>query len=176
MMRAWQKAAEGRRGALLFLGLALALVLPSAGQTGKAGTSAAVQAASARAAMQAPGEVFCEIDDPHSGERWLLLRDPRHPGGPGRLEMSGRREHVQVEAAGANAVSPVNTPIIRAGDLLIVEEHTAVVDARLEAVALGTTAKGAAFKARLKIGGKVVRAVALGHGRAELIPENEAQR
>ena len=42
----------------------------------------------------------------------------------------------------------------------MVEEHTAVVDARLEAVALGPAAKGGEFRARLKIGGKVVRVIA----------------
>ena len=37
-----------------------------------------------------------------------------------------------------------------------------MVEARLEAMALGSAAAGAEFKVRLKIGGKVVRAVALG--------------
>ena len=55
-------------------------------------------------------------------------------------------------------------PVIHAGDVLIVEEHTAVVEARLEAVALGPAAAGAIFRARLKIGGKVVRAVAVSAG------------
>ena len=63
--------------------------------------------------------------------------------------------------------------MIRAGDALLVEEHTAVVDARLEAVALESAAKGARFKARLKIGGKVVRAVAISPGRAGFAPESE---
>ena len=26
-----------------------------------------------------------EIDDPHTGDRWKLMRDPVHPEGPGRL-------------------------------------------------------------------------------------------
>ena len=54
---------------------------------------------------------------------------------------------------------------------VIVEEHTAVVEARLEAMALGPAAVGGAFRARLRMGGKVVRAVALGPGRAVLEPE-----
>jgi hypothetical protein len=30
-------------------------------------------------------EIVREIDDPHSGDRWLLIRNARVPGGPGRL-------------------------------------------------------------------------------------------
>jgi flagella basal body P-ring formation protein FlgA len=63
--------------------------------------------------------------------------------------------------------------VIRTGDALLVEEHTAVVDARLEAVALESAAKGARFKTRLEIGGKVVRAIAISPGRAGFAPESE---
>jgi flagella basal body P-ring formation protein FlgA len=62
--------------------------------------------------------------------------------------------------------------VIRAGDRLIVEENTAVVEARLEAVALGAAAPGSTFNVRLRIGGRVLRAVALGPGRAALAPVN----
>ena len=63
--------------------------------------------------------------------------------------------------------------MIHTGDALMVEEHTAVVDARLEAVALEPAVMGARFKARLKIGGKVVRVVAVSPGRASFAPEGE---
>ena len=66
-------------------------------------------------------------------------------------------------------------PMIRSGDALIVAEHTAVVDARLEATSLGPAVAGAEFPARLRIGGKVVRVIALAPGRAELAPEQKAQ-
>jgi flagella basal body P-ring formation protein FlgA len=66
-------------------------------------------------------------------------------------------------------------PVIRAGESLIVEEHTSLVDARLEAVALGSALAGSAITVRLKIGGRVVRAVALAPGRAELQPQAEAR-
>lgn len=66
--------------------------------------------------------------------------------------------------------------MIRAGDALIVEEHTAVVDARLEAIALGSASKDAQFKARLKIGGRVVRVTALGPGGAMLEPEDKGSQ
>jgi hypothetical protein len=179
MMHVWQMAVERRATATLLLELAIALVLPAASQTELASSSAAckpaVRGVSATAAMELPGKVFGEIDDPHSGDRWLLLRNPSHPGGPGRLVMSARPEGAQAGEAGNRTRPPEVTPMIRAGDSLIVEEHTAVVDARLEAVALSTASKGAAFEARLMIGGRTIRAVALGRGRAELVPENEAQ-
>jgi hypothetical protein len=61
--------------------------------------------------------------------------------------------------------------VIHAGDRLIVEENTAVVESRLEAVALGPAVVGSPLDARLKVGGKVVRAVALGRGRAAFLAE-----
>jgi len=120
------------------------------------------------------GELVREIDDPHTGVRWLLMRNDANPGGPGRFTLvaTGR------SAAEGGPKRPVNTtkearlhPVIRAGDRLIVEEHTAVVNVTLEARALSPATLGAVLKARLMIGGKVVRVVALGPGRAELEPQ-----
>jgi hypothetical protein len=118
-----------------------------------------------------------EIADPNTGNRWVLLRDDGHPGGPGRLMLAG----ISTNADGNNQPGqsrkpdsrPVSAsaPVIRAGDRLIVEEYSAIVEARLEAQALGTAAPGSAFRARLAIGGKVVRVVALGPGRAALAPQ-----
>jgi hypothetical protein len=106
-------------------------------------------------------KVIVEIDDPNLGTRWLMRRDPAHPGGPGVVETAicGRES-----AAGAEAV-------IRGGERVVVDEDSKVVEARLEAIALGSAAAGKAFQARLKIGGKVVRAVAVGVGRATLAPD-----
>ena len=97
------------------------------------------------------------------------MRDPVHPGGPGRLVLvagpgiepaSAGSSDRKRPARSAAKLAPLH-PVIHAGDALIVEEHTAVVDARLEAVALGPAVEGASFGARLKIGGRVVRAVAV---------------
>ena len=132
----------------------------------------ALLAPSAYAAQpdQAYGETVREIDDPHTGDRWLLLRDGSHPGGPGRLVLLGSRGiDARRERPGgsetASAQMPL-TPVIHAGERLVVEEDTAVVSSRLEAVALGPAAVGAAFVVRLKIGGKLLLAVALAPGRA----------
>ena len=56
----------------------------------------------------------------------------------------------------------------------MVEEHTPVVDARLEAVALNPAMAGSVFNVRLSVGGRTMRAVALGPGRAVL--EGETRR
>lgn len=98
-----------------------------------------------------------EIDDPYLGTRWLLVKDAAHPGGPGRLVLVPRGAAETVEAA---------TPIIHAGDRVLVEEHTAVVDSVLEAVALGPARAGGQFPARLKVGGRVLRVAAVAPGRA----------
>ncbi|MGA2887323.1 MAG: hypothetical protein ABSE51_04675 [Terracidiphilus sp.] len=120
------------------------------------------------------GEIVREIDDPHTRDRWLLMRDSQHPGGPGRMVLVAARRD-EPGRASANAAAEKDearfNPIIRAGDRLIVEEHTEVADAVLEARALNPAAQGSAFDARLTIGGRVVRAVALAPGRATLQPQ-----
>jgi hypothetical protein len=132
---------------------------------------------------QRPGVVIREIDDSATGDRWLLVRDAVNPGGPGRMVRvepgkadlaNGTERDPARKGAQTSAATPLR-PAIHAGDAVIVEEHTSVVDARLEAVALGSAAVGAEFKARLKIGGKVVRVVAKAAGRAEMPPATEAQ-
>jgi flagella basal body P-ring formation protein FlgA len=57
----------------------------------------------------------------------------------------------------------------------MVEEHTPVVDAVLEAQALNPAAEGESFDVRLTIGGKVIRAVALGPGRAKFEAQSGGQ-
>jgi hypothetical protein len=129
-------------------------------------------------------EPLREIDDPHTGDRWLLMRDETAPGGPGRfIRVTG---HLNAPAGGLEPKTkqPMHAdqnqdarqlPMIRAGDLLIVEEHSTTVDLVLQARALNSATQGSALKVRLAIGGKVVRAVALGPGRAALQPETGAR-
>jgi flagella basal body P-ring formation protein FlgA len=66
--------------------------------------------------------------------------------------------------------------VIHSGDLLLLEQHTAVLDAKLEATALEPAILGEVLKVRLKVTGKVVLAVATGTGRANLAPADEAKR
>jgi hypothetical protein len=121
-------------------------------------------------------ETVREIDDPNTGFRWLLLRDSTKPAGPGRLvPVAGPTRSGSGSVGGAEHPAATDCPIIHAGDALIVEEHSLVVDARFEAVSLACAVAGAEFKARLQIGGKVVRVVAIAAGRAALAAESKAQ-
>ncbi len=129
----------------------------------------------AMAPLDSKGEVLRQIEDPSTGDLWLLFRDANRPGGPGRLLLARQRSSGQRAAFGGPAQPSTagERLVVRAGDSLLVEEHTAMVDTRLEAVALESAAKGARFKARLKIGGKVVCAIAISPGRAGFAPESE---
>jgi hypothetical protein len=117
-----------------------------------------------------PTVVVREIVDRQNGDRWLLMRDGKNPGGPGRLV----RVPLAIKSAEA-AGTEQQTPVIHAGDRIVVEEHTPVAEAWLEAVAQAPALRGAGFWARLQIGGKLVRAVALGPGRAQLVVSDGSQ-
>ena len=116
-----------------------------------------------------PESVVREINDPHSGARWLLVLDPSHPAGPGRLVLA------EGFADGKDLRTTVALPIIHTGDRLTVEEHTPALDAKLEGVAMGPARDGASFQVRLKLNGTIVHAIALAPGRASLAPWTETQ-
>jgi len=168
----------GARGGIWLAVLAAGCALPASGQAAGMNQTAAQaflsSSAPVQAQEQAAGEVVREIDDPHTGDRWLLLRDPSRPGGPGRMVLasaglgrSRQGEPGDAQPPAALAVERTRSmPVIHTGDRLIVEEDNAVVAARLEAVALGPALSGAPLDVRLTIGGNVVRAAALGPGRA----------
>jgi hypothetical protein len=132
---------------------------------------------------QAGSAVFYEMDDVATGDRWLLERDPIHPEGPGRW-LRVRTPKAGGEAAAtptrpslnAQAVDSTAMPVIHTGDEVTVEEHSAVIDARLQAVALGSAAAGSELRVRLRIGGKVVDALALKPGRAVFAAEMWTRR
>jgi len=132
----------------------------------------ALATASAPSEQQVAGSsVIREINDPHTGDHWLLMLDPSRPGAPGRMVLADvgtgpNRQREQGDAALGPATHTQNIPVIHAGDRLVVEESTPLVETRLVAVALGQAVSGASFNARLAIGGNVVRAVAVGPGRA----------
>jgi hypothetical protein len=133
---------------------------------GKTGAQALIASATGSAAKET---VLREIEDPNSGVRWLLVPDSAHPGGPGHLIAAKPRP------AGAQEADPV-MPVIHTGDRVVVEQHSEVMDARLEAVAMGPARIGSPFQVRLRVGGKVLRAVALAPGRAALALELEARQ
>ncbi|MFZ0302592.1 MAG: hypothetical protein WAL75_07905 [Terracidiphilus sp.] len=153
---------------------------PSASQTSRGNVPAAMLVVSAPDLPPATDEIVREIDDDATGECWLLERDSRHPGGPGRMVLVRHETTVRVSIQpgnevrenGSHAAPELPAPIIRAGDRLTAEEHSAVVDATLEAIALGPAREGSEFRVRLSIGGRVVRAVAIAAGRATLVPDS----
>jgi hypothetical protein len=156
-----------RSGLRIGLGAALLAVVAASAAHGQTNPDLRILVSSSEP-EPASGEIVREIDDLHTGARWLLMRDPVHPGGPGRLVLvGGLRGIVRPSEPG---IEPL-LPVIHAGDRLIVEEHTAVVEARLEAVALGPAVIGSPLDARLKIGGNVVRVVAMAPGRAAFLAE-----
>ena len=123
------------------------------------------------------GDVLREIDDPVTGDLWLLVRDPVRPAGPGRLLLVRHGDRLKA-GAGGKTLPPVRVvaqPIVRAGGQVLVEEHTPVVEARLEAVALEPAVQGATFRARLTIGGTVVRVTAVSPGHAVLGATSEVE-
>jgi hypothetical protein len=117
-------------------------------------------------------QVMREINDPASRKRWLLVRDEKHPDRPGRLIQADGEIRSQCNGVGFASF----VPVIRRGDPLVVEQHSATVDARLEAVATQPAALHGEFKVRLKFGGAVLRAVAVAQGKAILLPEREKRQ
>ena len=167
---------ERRTATALFI---LSLVLAAALNAQRGPRPVQAVKASIRIATEADhslaGDVFKEIDDSCTGDRWLLVRDANHPAGPGRLVRITRTGRMinpgEQEEPALNSGERAAAPVIHAGDALVLEESTPLVEARLEARALGPAICGGEFSARLAVGGKVVRAVALGKGRAAFVSQ-----
>jgi hypothetical protein len=113
--------------------------------------------------------VVREIDDPHTGQQWLLMRNPANPGGPGILVF---RKSIPEDSRLEGAIVRLH-PVIHAGDKITVEQSNAKFDLWMEGVALSPAALGVPLRVRLVLSGKVVEALALGPGRAVRIPEKE---
>ena len=151
----------------------LVVVCQSSAQTGSAPGSVAQMLVSGSLANSptapsayapAQGEVLREIDDPHTGDCWLLLRDPSHPAGPGRLVLAAFGMRSLPASVQAHSEAPL--PVIRSGERVVLEGHSAVADVRLEASAIGPARMGESIQVRMTIGGRIVKAVALGPGHA----------
>jgi hypothetical protein len=160
------------------VGLLAGAMLPASAQTTKQTNRGSAPAdliiVSAPAPSPATREVVREIDDPATGNRWLLKRDSQNPGGPGRMVLLAS-EHSQLTSArvrieAENIETGRSSAMIHAGDSLIVEEHTTLVDAFLEAISLAPAAQGGVFRVRLSLGGREVNARAIAPGRALLSP------
>lgn len=105
---------------------------------------------------------------------WLLVRDPAHPEGPGRWVrmLQGTEGCAAAQGRQETQLSPARTcirPMIRAGDVLLVEETSDILDAHLEATALEPAFKGAMFRVRLRVNSKPVWVRAVDSKHAELV-------
>lgn len=134
--------------------------------SGKAGLVLVMLAAAA--AAQGPMHAVRVIVDPSTGARWLLARNPAHPGGPGILVPEAGAAIPTVEASPAVVAPP--PLVVRAGDRLVIDESSPVMQARFTAVALAPAKLGEVFLARVMAGAAPVRVLALGPGRAALAP------
>jgi hypothetical protein len=126
----------------------------------------------ARPAASVPVHIVREIRDPHSGARWQVVSDANRPGGPGRMVEA---KDAVIAPAGSAAAKNASVPVIHPGDRVVVEDHTATAEAYLEAIAVDSAATGSRVNVRLKIGGRVVRAVAIAPGRAAFMHRGEAK-
>jgi hypothetical protein len=154
------------RSWIIRLGVALTVVVLSS-----------CASAQASRALPSVGEIVRQIDDPHTGIRWLLARDASHPGGPGVLVPSNDERPSQTLSSSSTVASMAQAvPVIHAGDRLIVEETTALYDTRLEGVALGVARVGQQIAVRLVLSARVVRAQVFAPGRAILQAEAEVWR
>lgn len=116
-----------------------------------------------------PASVLRDIYDPSSGARWLLVRDPAHPGGPAKLLLLGASAAPVDRIPGTRIPSRDSLiPAILAGDEITLEVHSGAADGWLEAVALNPARLGASVQVRVKIDGRTLPAIAAGHRRATL--------
>jgi hypothetical protein len=145
------------------LGLGYVLLGASSIAAGQAAANAPLPVAS----RQAP-RILRELRDPATGAHWLVLSNDETPAGPGRLVPATAARRDRELRASNERTAPVG--VIQPGDRVVIEEHTPAADAYLEATAVDQAPAGRCFRARMKIGGKVVRAVALAPGRAALMP------
>ena len=121
-------------------------------------TQAATSIPETRTVPDARVRILREIRDPHTGARWLVTANTMNPAGPGRMVQTG-----------GNGGSEAPVVVIHRWDRVVVEEHTGRAEGYLEATALEPASIGSGFRVRLKVGGKVMRAVALAPGRAALV-------
>lgn len=113
------------------------------------------------------------IEDPFNGQDWLLVRDEGSPAGPGRLIRYYAQTGHTARIASPRPADPVQ--VIRAGDNLLIEEHSDRADIALHAVALAPAIKGKFLSVRLVPGGGVLRVIAASPGRATLATTPETR-
>ena len=113
------------------------------------------------------------IVDPHTHAQWLVERDSARPFRPARIRLITPAEVCPFTRSGHEAFRPFSSlraAVIHAGEQVEVIEHTATVEARLEAIALSEAAVGETILVRLKANKRTVRGISLGSGFVALSP------
>ena len=123
------------------------------------------------------------LEDPSSHRGWLVMRYLARPEWPGRVVPLAQQSFCGDDAslprgrAGARIALSGAEIVIRAGETLIVVEDTKAAHVELAATALGNARRGEVISARLRTGGKLVKMIATGPGRAVLAnPSTERDR
>lgn len=123
--------------------------------------------------------VIRSFEDAGTHRSWTVVQDKKQPAAPARLVEAAIHPTVgraSAEESGEASLQMASRLIIHPRDSLIVDEHTAIVDARLEATALNAAARGERLKVRLKIGDRIVPAIAVEPGRAEIVSASREAR
>jgi|SRR5579872_2808297 len=113
---------------------------------------------------------------------WVLARADATAGGPGQWHFLQQRRcpvstKTSIREAGLTASSShipgVHTvPLIRAGDQIVVEDHSSLVAASFRARALDSACAGESLRVRLSFAATVIRVEAVGPGTALLTRES----
>jgi hypothetical protein len=122
------------------------------------------------------------IEDFGTHRHWILLRNLSHPASPAMLVQKAPALSCERPSAEGSRLRSApdarrsSFPVIRAGDHLIVSEHTRIVDADMEATALKPAAIGESLTVRLKFGSRTLSVIATAPGRASLSEEGSGAR
>lgn len=110
------------------------------------------------------------IDDPGTRRRWLLVQQFTRPEAPAMLlpiadgQLCSMLFVAESEWRLPNANHNRLVPIIRPGDSVLLSEDSPTTEARLEAIAIESAGPGQALTVRLKLGGHLLRAIAVAPG------------
>ena len=134
-------------------------------------------------AMPPTAQLFRSVDDPALATRWLLMRDPRHPGAPGRMVEAPARI---VSPGGLNSAADHGDarkqtglqrkakPVVRVGDEILVVSENPDSQLTLHARALSAGCAGDKISARIDVFHREVHARVLAAGRVEMLAPSAA--
>ena len=114
------------------------------------------------------------VKDPFTHVEWVAMRERTHPAGPARMIAipagSDAKSVLNDACPGKNKWIGPAAPsrMIRAGDMVTLEQRGSGVRAVLQARALGPAALGGEFRAQLKSTGRILVVLADGPAHARL--------